>query len=49
MSRTDISKRWKVLDLGIEVDEDQVRKLSGGAQVWRNPRFIGPDGEIREW
>ena len=35
--------------LGIEVDEDQVKRLSKGAEVWRNPRFIGPDGEIREW
>ena len=35
--------------LEIEVDEDQVRALSKNAQAWRNPRFIGPNGEIREW
>lgn len=33
--------------LGIEIDE--VREASKGAKAWRNPGFIGPGGEIREW
>ncbi|KAF2876698.1 mandelate racemase/muconate lactonizing protein-like protein [Massariosphaeria phaeospora] len=50
---------WKVTDgyidlmkgpgLGIEVDEDQVRRLSRDAKAWVSPGFIGPGGEIREW
>lgn len=35
--------------LGIEIDEEQVRKLSQGAKAWVSPGFIGPGGEIREW
>jgi galactonate dehydratase len=35
--------------LGIEVDEEQVRRLSAGAKSWVSPGFIGPGGEIREW
>ena len=50
---------WKVQDgyidlmkgagLGIEVDEEQVRRLSKGAQAWVTPGFIGLGGEVREW
>lgn len=50
---------WKVKDgyidlmrgpgLGIEIDEDMVRKLSKSAQSWPSPFFTGPGGEIREW
>ncbi|CAG8973897.1 hypothetical protein HYALB_00003675 [Hymenoscyphus albidus] len=35
--------------LGIEVDEEQVRRLSEGARPWVSPGFIGPGGEVREW
>jgi galactonate dehydratase len=35
--------------LGIEVDEEQVRRLSNGAKAWISPGFIGPGGEVREW
>jgi len=35
--------------LGIEIDEQMVRKLSESAKDWVNPGFIGPGGEIREW
>jgi galactonate dehydratase len=50
---------WKVTDgyvslmegpgLGIEIDEDEVRRLSKGAKAWVSPGFIGPGGEVREW
>lgn len=35
--------------LGIEIDEEQVRRLSKDAVAWIIPGFIGPGGEIREW
>lgn len=35
--------------LGIEIDEEMVRKLSEGAKAWISPGFIGPGGEVREW
>ncbi|KAF7917638.1 uncharacterized protein EAE98_010054 [Botrytis deweyae] len=35
--------------LGIDIDEEQVRRLSQGAEPWVSPGFIGPGGEIREW
>lgn len=35
--------------LGIEVDEDMVRRLSVDAEAWNSPGFIGPGGEVREW
>jgi len=35
--------------LGIEIDEEQVRKFSQGAKPWVSPGFIGPGGEVREW
>ena len=50
---------WQVTDgyinlmngpgLGIDIDEDMVRKLSKDAKSWITPGFIGPGGEIREW
>lgn len=50
---------WKVEDgymevmtgpgLGIEVDEEWVRRESKDAKAWVSPGFIGPGGEIREW
>ena len=35
--------------LGIEVDEEQVRRLSKDAKPWVSPGFFGPGGEVREW
>jgi len=35
--------------LGIEVDEEAVRRLSHGAKAWRNGGFVGSNGEVREW
>ncbi|KAL1595083.1 hypothetical protein SLS60_009770 [Paraconiothyrium brasiliense] len=50
---------WKVDDgyielmtgpgLGIDVDEDWIRRESKDAKAWYSPGFIGPGGEIREW
>ncbi|RDI78966.1 hypothetical protein Vi05172_g11044 [Venturia inaequalis] len=50
---------WKVTDgyielpsgpgLGIEVDEEEVRRLAKGAEPWVSPSFVGPGGELREW
>jgi galactonate dehydratase len=35
--------------LGIDVDEEAVRRLSQGAKAWRNGGFVGSNGEVREW
>ncbi|MFT3997497.1 MAG: enolase C-terminal domain-like protein, partial [Asticcacaulis sp.] len=35
--------------LGVEVDEDKVRRLSKDCPPWRNPVWRGPDGFVREW
>jgi len=35
--------------LGIEIDEDLVRKDALTAPAWRNPVWRGPDGGFREW
>lgn len=35
--------------LGIEVDEDEVRKVAAIAIAWQPKGFMGPDGSIREW
>ncbi|KAI8931384.1 hypothetical protein NX059_011717 [Plenodomus lindquistii] len=35
--------------LGIEIDEEWVRRESKDAKAWVSPGFIGPGGEIREW
>lgn len=35
--------------LGIEIDEDVVRKISKDTQHWQCKEFYGPDGSIREW
>jgi galactonate dehydratase len=50
---------WKVTEgyvdlmkgpgLGIEVDEELVRKASKDAAAWVSPGFVGPGGEFREW
>lgn len=35
--------------LGIEVDEEAVRKISRDTGYWRCKEFVGADGSIREW
>ena len=35
--------------LGIEVDEEEVRKVAETAASWKPKGFAGPDGSIREW
>ncbi|OJJ06220.1 hypothetical protein ASPVEDRAFT_45618 [Aspergillus versicolor CBS 583.65] len=35
--------------LGIEIDEDLVRKISAETVPWQCKEFYGPDGGIREW
>lgn len=35
--------------LGIEVDEEWVRRMSKNVEPWVSPGFIGPGGEVREW
>ncbi|CEN61020.1 Putative Mandelate racemase/muconate lactonizing enzyme family protein [Aspergillus calidoustus] len=35
--------------LGIEIDEDLVRKIAAETQPWQCKEFFGPDGGIREW
>ncbi|RHZ62465.1 D-galactonate dehydratase [Aspergillus thermomutatus] len=35
--------------LGIEVDEDLVRKIAAETAPWQCKEFFGPDGGIREW
>jgi galactonate dehydratase len=39
----------KGVGLGIEVDEEMVRRESRDAKAWVSPGFIGPGGEVREW
>jgi galactonate dehydratase len=35
--------------LGIEINEDLVRKIAAETQPWQCKEFFGPDGGIREW
>lgn len=35
--------------LGIEIDEEQIRKFCVAEKPWVSPGFIGPGGEVREW
>ena len=35
--------------LGIEIDEDMVRKISMETEPWQCKEYYGPDGSIREW
>lgn len=35
--------------LGIEIDEDVVRRISKTTEPWACKEFYGPDGSIREW
>ena len=35
--------------LGIEVDEEMIRKIAAETSPWPPKEFFGPDGSIREW
>lgn len=35
--------------LGIDIDEDLIRKISAETEPWQPKEFFGPDGSIREW
>ncbi|KFZ25336.1 hypothetical protein V502_00192 [Pseudogymnoascus sp. VKM F-4520 (FW-2644)] len=35
--------------LGIEIDEEMVRRISKDTKPWQCKEFFGPDGSIREW
>lgn len=35
--------------LGIEIDEEMVRKIAVDTKPWQCKEFHGPDGSIREW
>lgn len=35
--------------LGIEIDEDMVRRISAETEPWQPKVFYGEDGSIREW
>ncbi|KAI5781677.1 enolase C-terminal domain-like protein [Peziza echinospora] len=35
--------------LGIEVDEEEIRRISVNCRPWRCLEFHGPGGEVREW
>lgn len=35
--------------LGIEIDEDRVRRAAQQPHRWRNPIWRGRDGGVREW
>lgn len=35
--------------LGIEIDEDVVRRIASDTEPWICKEFYGPDGSIREW
>lgn len=35
--------------LGIEIDEEWIRRASKTAEPWVSPGFVGPGGEVREW
>lgn len=35
--------------LGVEINEDEVRRMARDPHRWRNPAWRGPMGELREW
>lgn len=39
----------KGVGLGIEVDEEEVRRVAATAAPWKVKEFMGPDGGIQEW
>ncbi|KAJ5330041.1 hypothetical protein MYU51_003325 [Penicillium brevicompactum] len=39
----------KAPGLGIEIDEDVVRRVAQNTPAWQPKEFFGPDGSIREW
>lgn len=40
---------WTAPGLGVEIDEDYVRKMAGEGHDWHNPIWRDPDGVIAEW
>ena len=42
-------KALEGVGLGIEVDEEAVRRISKTAGIWKPLEFFGADGSIREW
>jgi galactonate dehydratase len=39
----------KTPGLGIEINEQMVRKIAAETEPWQCKEFYGPDGSIREW
>lgn len=37
------------IGLGIEINEEMVRKIAKDTEPWQPKSFFGPDGAIREW
>ena len=35
--------------LGIELNEELIRKIAAETEPWQVKEFYGPDGSIREW
>ncbi|KAI7535423.1 mandelate racemase/muconate lactonizing enzyme family protein [Hortaea werneckii] len=35
--------------LGIDIDEEMIRKIAAETEPWQPKEFYGPDGSIREW
>lgn len=35
--------------LGVNINEDEIRRLSKDTDSWPVPEFRGPCGELREW
>ncbi|MBY4229755.1 galactonate dehydratase [Rhodococcus fascians] len=42
-------ERWTAAGLGIEVDEDAVRRADAVAESWHGPIWHHPDGSFAEW
>jgi galactonate dehydratase len=41
--------RWLAPGLGVDVDEDAVRRADARGHAWRNPTWRHPDGSFAEW
>ena len=35
--------------IGVDIDEEMVRRISKETEPWQPKEFYGPDGSIREW
>ncbi len=42
-------ERWSAPGLGVEVDEDAVRRADAVAESWHGPIWHHPDGSFAEW